>query len=121
MGLAILFACTIASLAGGAACIFALARHGRRVLARALRAALGSVLVWSLAVLLLGFAEGVYSIDGPVAWVLAAVGGWSLWFIVSGVMAAAQPRLLPSQCRRCGYDMSGVPSAAVCPECGAAV
>lgn len=119
MGLAILFGCTIASLAGGASCIFALARHGRRVLARALRAAMGSVLVWSLAVLLLGFAEGVYSVDGPLAWVLGALGGCGLWFIASGVVAAVSPRMR-GHCRRCGYDLRGIAGVKVCPECGAA-
>ncbi len=57
---------------------------------------------------------------------------WELWislwlpagatFVVSTISAfmVSRTRRRPGHCRKCGYDRSGLPTDAPCPECGLA-
>jgi len=56
---------------------------------------------------------------GLLAEILAAPLIWNVWVIATIMIAeSAGLRSGPNTCRRCGYDISGPPSAAPCPECG---
>lgn len=45
---------------------------------------------------------------------------WIPFLLVAGATAAAWRPRRRAGCPRCGYDMTGLPAAAVCPECGLA-
>lgn len=76
---------------------------------------LGVLFSFPLVVARIGFAEGVWGTTHPMFLLLVAVGVIGVACQVAGWRAILRPRLGPSQCLNCGYDMKGLPG---CPECG---
>lgn len=51
----------------------------------------------------------------------AVLAGWCILWSLINQRIAEGPKRLPHECKNCGYDRRGVPTGAVCPECGSVI
>ncbi|MBS0195948.1 MAG: hypothetical protein JSR77_04245 [Planctomycetes bacterium] len=115
MGVVIILLCVVVSGVGLLTAVVTASRHGRRGLAGACGAALGSVLVWAWVSLYVGTAERVWTARSVAPWGLACTGAVGCALLAWGIVVMR--RRVPGRydCPRCGYDCKGVDR---CPECG---
>lgn len=107
--------CGTCSLVGVSAPIVSLLRHGTRGFLVAFLGLPGAVMVFALAMLYIGVAEGTWAIVSVKAGLAGAVGSVGLVLIVVAMRSAYRAKLGPGRCPKCAYDLKGLSQ---CPECG---
>lgn len=113
MGPILALVCLLGSLAGPAASVVGVVRHGLRRAGLAWVGLPGGCFVWAWMVLWSGLAEGVWTQGNPVAWIVGAVGTLGVVLIVIAWRSALRPKVLPGHCPACAYPLTG---RGPCPE-----
>lgn len=107
--------CGTCSLVGVAAPIVSLLRHGKRGVLMACLGLPGAVMVFALAMLYIGIAEGTWKAVSVNAGLAAVVGLLGLAMIAFAMRSACRAKSRPGQCPTCTYELEGLRQ---CPECG---
>jgi hypothetical protein len=115
ISLAFIFACVLSGLASLVGLGLQVMRHGIRAPWSWLLLPSGALFTLALIPASIGFAEGVWTPADWRLWVTVSFGLLGVLGQILGWRGVLQPRLRPSQCSACEYEMGG---AARCTECG---
>ncbi len=115
VSLAVIFACVLSGLAVFVGLGLQLKRHGIRPPWSWLLLPIGALMTFAFIPVSIGFTEGVWAFGDLRLWAAAGIGSAGVLGQIVGWRVVLRPRLRPSQCSACEYEMGG---AARCPECG---
>jgi hypothetical protein len=115
VSLAVIFACVLSGLGVFVGLGLQLKRHGIRPPWSWLLLPIGALMTFAFIPVSIGLTEGAWAFGDLRLWAAVGIGSAGVLGQVGGWPAVLRPRLRPTQCSACEYEMGGMLR---CPECG---